>query len=52
MIKTSNLSTIVTYLRVTEGMMALIEKVTSSFLHQSQKKEVIAGSFMYMPFSG
>lgn len=43
---------IVSYLRVTEGMMSLIEKVYRSYLQLSSAKEVIMGSYMYMPFDG
>jgi hypothetical protein len=32
--------------------MSLIEMITRSFLQISDKKEIISGSFMYMPFSG
>ena len=45
-----------TYLRVTEGLMSLVDKVTRPYLQMLSKdreeKEIIAGSFMYMPFSG
>lgn len=44
---------IMTYLKVTEGLMSLIEKLTRSylqFLGGGTNKEVIAGHFMYMPF--
>jgi hypothetical protein len=43
---------IVSYLRVTEGLMSLIEKITRSYLQIIDKNEIIAGSFMYMPFEG
>lgn len=46
---------IMTYLRVTEGLMSLIEKLTRSYMQllgQNSKKEIIAGHFMYMPFEG
>lgn len=55
-VKTSQTTTISTYLRVTEGLLALIERLTKAFLLGSdggkESKEVIAGSIMYMPFSG
>lgn len=43
---------IVSYLRVTEGLMSLIEKITRSYLQNYNEKETISGSFMYMPFEG
>jgi len=43
---------IVSYLRVTEGLMSLIEKITRSYLQIFNEKEIIAGSYMYMPFEG
>jgi hypothetical protein len=52
MVKTSVTTTISTYLRVTEGLMSFLDKVTRPFLQLSNPEEVIAGSFMYMPFSG
>lgn len=52
LVKTSVTTTISTYLRVTEGLMSFVDKITRSFLQFSNKKEIIAGSFLYMPFSG
>jgi hypothetical protein len=54
-VKTSESTTISTYLRVTEGLLALMERLTKAFLLVGEgegKREVIAGSIMYMPFSG
>ena len=52
MVKKSETTTISTYLRVTEGLISLVERVTRPFLMLSNPKEVISGSIMYMPFSG
>jgi hypothetical protein len=54
MIKTSEKSVIGTYLRVTEGLMSLVDKVTRPYLQtlDDKDKQIIAGSYMYMPFSG
>jgi hypothetical protein len=51
-VKTSETTTISTYLRVTEGLLSLVERITRPFLMLSHPKEVISGSIMYMPFSG
>lgn len=55
-VKTSETTTISTYLRVTEGLLALMERLTKAFLlvgeGDGKGREVIAGSIMYMPFSG
>lgn len=40
------------YVMTTEGMMGLIEKITRPFLQQINPKEIIFGSYMYMPFDG
>jgi len=32
--------------------MSLIDKITRPFLQQFDRKQIIAGSYMYMPFSG
>jgi hypothetical protein len=32
--------------------MSLIEKITRSYLQIFDEKEIISGSFMYMPFEG
>ena len=56
LIKTTEKGVIGTYLRVTEGLMSLIDKVTRPYLQMltedKEEKQIIAGSFMYMPFSG
>ena len=52
LVKTSVTTTISTYQFVTEGTMSLIDKLSQAFLQQHSQQEVIAGSYMYMPFSG
>ena len=47
----TNSSIFTGYIMTTEGMMSLIEKVTRPYLLK-QKKEVIFGTYMYMPFNG
>jgi hypothetical protein len=52
-IKIEGNNAILTYLRVTEGLMSLVEKITRSYLQMlggENEREVIAGHFMYMPF--
>jgi hypothetical protein len=51
-VRKSATTVISTYLRVTEGMMNMIEKITRSYLQALNSKEIISGSIMYMPFSG
>ena len=54
LIRTSETAVIGTYLRVTEGLMSLVDKITRPYLQKttSDDKQILAGSYMYMPFSG
>ena len=42
----------ISYVMTTEGMMGLIEKITRPFLQEYDAKQILMGSYMYMPFKG
>ena len=45
-------SNVVGYVMTTEGFLAVLEKIMRPFLQLSNPKEIIFGSYMYMPFDG
>lgn len=45
-------ASVVSYVMTTEGLLAVLEKVTRPFLQLTHPKEIIFGSYMYMPFDG
>jgi hypothetical protein len=51
-IKSKENQQLMSYLRVTEGMMSAMEKIHRAFLQLNNPKEIIMGSVMYMPFDG